>query len=79
MCDVQLQIIQQVKGSAELCFGLPGEADDDVGGYGRAGDLVAYAIDQPAVLVYRVAALHPGQYVVVPGLDRDLDVFAYLW
>ena len=58
--------------------GLSGEPDDHVGANGNPGDGATYLVDQIPILPRGVAATHPGQHLVVAGLDRQVDVLAHL-
>ena len=75
---VEFEFVQQIVRRLELRLGLARKAHDDVGGDRGVGQLRSDFLDQAAIIVGGVAALHAAQHFVVAGLHRHFDVLAHL-
>ena len=75
---VHPQLLHQIQGVAKLRLGFAGKAYDDVGAKGCAGNGPADFVYQVDVVLAGIVAAHPGQYLIIAGLHREVDVFADL-
>ena len=75
---VELQLFQQINRALELIVGLARKADDHIGRNRRVGNPGADLLDQAAIVVGGIAALHVAQNFVIAGLHRHFDVLADL-
>ena len=75
---VKAQFRHQIHRPLILLLGFPGKADDYVGAEGHAGDGIPDAAGQFPVIVPGIGPAHPPQHFIIPGLHRQVDVFANL-
>ena len=71
-------LLHQFQRLYKVCFGLAGEANDNVTGKGDAGHRFASIFDQLHVLLHRVVAVHLLQQFIGAALHRQVQVLAQL-
>ena len=73
-CAFEFGIADEVEEFGEVFFGFAGEADDESGADGEAGDAGAHAVDEVADVVAGGFALHGSEHAVGDVLEGDIDV-----
>eukprot|EP00963_Diacronema_lutheri_P000934 scaffold60_cov325-Pavlova_lutheri.AAC.22 len=76
--EIEPDLLDEGDGVHELLFRLSGESDDDVGAEGGVRHVLAYVLDDAQVPFPGVSPFHGLENVVVPGLERDVEVLAHL-
>src|SRR6266508_2309090 len=78
MHDVEAGTLEQGQRVIELTLSLTAEANDDVRRKAQVRNDRAHLFDQPLVRLDAIATRHPAEHLIVPGLNRQVHVFADL-
>ncbi len=68
------RLADHMQGVGKICLGLPGEADDDVGGDRGVGHRRPYPLDDPEETLLAVGTAHPPQHRVRSRLQRHVQL-----